>query len=226
VNIKYSHKKQEMREDPVLEFLFKAKDYFAKNANTLVGVVIVVVIVIGGTLIYTQLKKSSQEKASAAFGQAMVEYNNRAVDKAVEQFGIVADNYKNTPEGAMSAFMLGSIYFNVGRYDEAITWYETAASRKSTINFINGEAQEGIGGCYEAKGDLPKAIEHLQLALDDKRISYRRAAITWKLALLNQKLNNGDQVKALCKKIIDDSTASDYRQKAENLLASLDAISG
>ena len=81
-------------------------------------------------------------------------------------------------------------------------------------------------GCYEAKGDLPKAIEHLQLALDDKRISYRRAAITWKLALLNQKLNNGDQVKALCKKIIDDSTASDYRQKAENLLASLDAISG
>ncbi len=226
MNIKYSHKKQEMREDPVLEFLFKAKEYCAQNANSLVGIGIGVVIVIGFVLVYSQMKRSSQEKAETAFGQAMIEYNNRAVDKAVEDFRIVADNYKNTPEGAMSAFMLGSIYFNVSRYDEAITWFETSASKKSPVDFISGEAWEGIAGCFEAKGDIPKALEYYQKALDDGKIKYRRAAITWKMALLNQKMNNSDRAKVLCQQIISDSTATDFRQRAENLLAALEAVSG
>ncbi len=226
MNIKYSQKKQEMREDPVLEFLFKVKEYVTKNANTLVGVGIAVVLVAGFLLVYSQMKRSSQEKASEAFGQAMIAYNNRAADKAVEQFGIVADNYKSTPESAMSAYMLGSIYFNVGRFDEAITWFETAASRKTAADFISGESLEGIAGCYEAKGDLPKAIGYYQQALDDSRIKYRFAAISWKLALLNQKMNNGERAKTLCQQIIADSAASDYRQRAENLLAVLEASSG
>ena len=226
MNIKYSQKKQEMREDPVLEFLFKAKEYVTKNANALVGVGIAAVVIVGFLLVYAQMKRSSQEKASDAFGQAMIEYNDHAVDKAVEQFGIIADNYKNTPQGAMSALMLGSIYFNVGRYDEAITWFETAASRKNIVEFINGEALEGIAGCYEAKGDIPKAIGYCQQALDDIHYQYRRAAITWKLALLNQKMNNGERAKTLCQQIISDSTATDYRQRAENLLAALEAVSG
>ena len=226
MNIKYSQKKQEMREDPVLEFLFKAKEYITANANTLVGVGIAAVVIVGFFLVYAQMKRSTQQKASDAFGQAMIEYNNRAVDKAVEQFGIVSDNYKNTPEGAMSALMLGSIYFNVGRYDEAITWFETAASRKTIADFINGEAQEGIAGCYEAKGDIPKAIGYYQQALDDGHYTYRRAAITWKLALLNRQMNNGERAKTLCQQIISDSTATDYRHRAENLLAVLEAASG
>jgi tetratricopeptide (TPR) repeat protein len=226
VNIKYSQKKQEMREDPVLEFLFKAKDYFAKNANALAGVAIAVVLVILVVVVYNYTKSKSQEKAEAAFGQAMIEYNNRAVDKAVEDFRIVADNYTSAPEGAMSAFMLGSIYFNVSRYDEAITWFEKAASKKTSVDFINGEAQEGIAGCYEAKGDIPRALEYYQKALDDGKIAYRHAAITWKLALLNRQMNNGERAKTLCQQIIADSTATDYRQRAENLLAALEAVSG
>lgn len=94
------------------------------------------------------------------------------------------------------------------------------------MEFINGEALEGIAGCYEAKGDIPKAIGYCQQALDDSHYQYRRAAITWKLALLNQKMNNGERAKTLCQQIISDSTATDYRQRAENLLAALEAVSG
>jgi hypothetical protein len=39
-------------------------------------------------------------------------------------------------------------------------------------------------------------------------------------------MNNGELAKTLCQQIISDSTATDYRQRAENLLAALEAVSG
>jgi hypothetical protein len=39
-------------------------------------------------------------------------------------------------------------------------------------------------------------------------------------------MNNGDRAKALCQQIISDSTATEFRQRAENLLAALEAVSG
>ncbi len=215
-----------MREDPILEFFFKSKEYIVKNANMLLGAGIVVVFIVGFFLIYTQMKKSSQEKARDAFGQAMVEFNNRVLDRAVEDFRVVFENHRGTPEGTMSAYMLGSIFYNIGRYDEAIQWFESAAVKKSSVEFIVGEAMEGIAGCYETKGDITKALEYYQKALGDGRISYRHAAISWKMALLNQKINNNARAKALCQEIIANTSAVDYRQRAENLLAVLEAASG
>ena len=86
MNIKYSQKKQELREDPVLEFFFKTKEYAVKNANMLIGIGIVLVIAVGFYFVYSQMKHSTMQKAEDAFGQAMIDYNNDAIDKAVEEF--------------------------------------------------------------------------------------------------------------------------------------------
>jgi hypothetical protein len=226
LNIKFSQKKQEMREDPVLEFLIKAKQYAIKNANTLIGVVVVAIFVCVGVLVYSQIRRSSIDKAEEAFGNAMIQYNNQAVENAIEGFRIVVDNHRNTSQGAMSALMLGSIFFNMGRYDEAIQWYGAAGTKKSAVGFIGAEAQEGLAGCHEAKGDIPKALECLGKALGDDGNRYRHPAIRWKMALLNQKINDVARAKNFCREILSDTTATDYRKPAENLLAVLDASSG
>ena len=226
MNIKFSQKKQEMREDPVLEFFLKAKQYVMKNANVLSGVVIALVVVVGFFFIYAQMKKSGDEKAEEAFGQAMIEFNNRNMEKAIEDFRIVADNHRNTASGAESALMLGSIFTNIGKYDEAIQWFQMAEAGTGDIGFISGEAREGIAGCYEAKGDIPKALEYLEKAVKDDRITFRHAAIRWKMALLNEKTKGTERAKTLCREILNDTTATDYRQRAENLLAVLEAVPG
>jgi tetratricopeptide (TPR) repeat protein len=148
------------------------------------------------------------------------------VDKAIEEFRIVADNHRNTPQGAESAQMLGSTFLNMGRYDDAIKWFEIASGAKNELGFVVGGALEGLANCYEAKGDIPKALTFLEKALHDDQLKYRHTAIRWKMALLNQKINNGVRAQGLCREILSDTSATDYRQRAENLLASLTASNG
>ena len=223
MNIKFSQKKKELREDPVIETFLQTKDFFQKNLNSLVGTGIVLAFVLVVFGVYSWMRQDSLAKAEAVFGQAMIDYGNRNIEKAVENFRIVADNHRNTPQGVMSSVMLGSIFLSMGRDDDAIKWFEVASSKKGRLGFLGGEALEGLATGYEAKGDIPKALEYLEKALNDDRAKYRHPAIRWKMALLNQKVKNAVRAETLCREILSDTTATEYRQQAENLLAALSA---
>ncbi|MBN2188360.1 MAG: tetratricopeptide repeat protein [Chitinispirillaceae bacterium] len=226
MNIKFSQKKQEIREDPVLDFFVKAKKYAVKYANYVLGAAIGVGVVTAFFFIYLQTKTASVDKAQAGFGRAMIAFNNRQMEKAVEEFKTVAESHPATAPGAESALMLGSLFFSMGRYDEAVQWFEMAEANGRPFGFISGEACEGLAGCYEAKGDLPKALEYLEKALADDKVRFRHAAIRWKMALLSRKTNDDARAKTLCREILSDTTAADVRQRAENLLAVLELTPG
>jgi tetratricopeptide (TPR) repeat protein len=215
-----------MRDDPVMDFFLQAKEYASKNVNLLIGVAIVIVFAAGFLLINATIHGSSRGKARDAFGAAMIEFNNHHYDKAIEGFRIVADNHHNTPSGIMSCEMLGSIFLSMERYDDAAKWFESALNGKSEAEFIADGALEGLANCYEGKGDIQKALGYLGKALNDDQLKYRHPAIRWRMALLNQKINNGARAQGLCREIISDTAATDYRQRAENLLASLTANNG
>lgn len=217
LNIKYNKKKNELKEDPVLNGLLKTKEYVKKNSNLLMGAAIVLVFLIGFTIIYSNIRSSSQQKAQELFGNAMLAYTDKQYDKAMEQFKIVIDNHEASPQSVLSSYMLANILFEQKRYDEAITWYKNAITTKKSSGFVGAQALEGLASCYEAKGDTKNAVKYLEEALNDDRIAYRHASIKWKLALLNK--TDTTKVRQLCQDIIKDSTAADYHQKAQNLLA-------
>jgi tetratricopeptide (TPR) repeat protein len=215
-----------MRGDPVMDFFFQVKEYVSKNQNLLLGVAIIAVFALVFFMVYTQMHGSSIEKATDAAGNAWIALNNRNTDKAIEEFRIVADNHRTTPQGAESAQMLGSTFLNMGRYDDAIKWFEIASTAKNELGFVAGGALEGLANCYEAKGEIPKALDYLEKALHEDQLKFRHPAIRWKMALLNQKINNGIRAQGFCREILSDTLATDYRQRAENLLASLTASKG
>jgi tetratricopeptide (TPR) repeat protein len=156
----------------------------------------------------------------------MIEYTNRNIEKAVENFRIVADNHRSTSQGIVSAHMLGSIFLTMQRYDDAIKWFEIASTAKKELGFVGGEALVGLATCYEAKGDLPRALDNLEKAIKDDRIRYRHGAIRWQTALLYSKSNNAARASELCREILSDTTATDYQPKATNLIAAMEATSG
>lgn len=215
-----------MRDDPVLDLLFKAKSVIIKNLNSMIGAVLVVVFAFGFMAIYSQIRKSSLGKAEEAFGNAMIEYNNRNIEKAIEGFRMIADNHRGLPQGAQSAYMLGSISLTLNRYDEAIQWFNAVSQTDKKIGFISGGALEGLANSYESKGDTPKALEYLEKALKNDQIKYRYNALRWKMALLYQKINKSAMSETLCKEMLSDTTIGDLRQSVENLLATLTATKG
>ncbi|MBD3392862.1 MAG: tetratricopeptide repeat protein [Chitinivibrionales bacterium] len=223
MEIKYSKRKQELRSDPVMEGIVNARDFVRENSNTLLSVVIVALLVVGGFAAYTHVKRSSQERAADAFGKAITAYAAGNNARAVEAFSLVADKYRSAPQAAYAAYILGHLYLGQGNFDEAATWFEVAVNHKNG-GFVSGEALESLALCYEAKNDLARAFEYLQKALAEKSVKYRHPAIRWKLALLSRKMGRHEQMRQYCQAILSDTLASQYRQKAENLLAELKVL--
>ncbi len=232
MEIKYSKKKQELRKDPILEFILRAKDVVVGQANLLTRVAVGLFLVIGGFMIYNSVKKSGQQKATEAFGKALIAYEssvgsaakeNENLPKAINAFKAVVDNNKGSPQAIYSAYLLGHIFLRQERYDEAITWFNAALSKNAGTDFVGASALEGLATCYESKGKPEEALNYLGKAILDDRINYRRAALEWKSALLNRDLKKYGEAKASCQKILADTVAAaaPYKQKAENLLTEM-----
>jgi len=224
LNIKYNKHKQEIKDDPVLDWMLEAKEFIQKNANKLIVAVIAIVVLISGVSIFNSMQKSAQQKAQDAFGMAVLSYQANDMDKAIEGFKSVITNYGSSTSAVFSSYLLGTIYNEQGKFDDAINAFQKAIKSNKSADFVNGQALEAIAVSYEAKGDTESALKFLQKALEDKRISYRFAAIRYKMALLNSSKDES-LAKKLCNEIISDTTAIDYHQKAENLLATFNAKS-
>jgi tetratricopeptide (TPR) repeat protein len=225
LQIQYNKKKQEMREDPVLEGIYKAREFAVSHANQLVIALAVVVTIVMATVGYSYVRNQSLEKAQDAFGRAMIAYSAGEQDKAIQALSLVVDNHRQTPHAGYSAYLLGNLYLERSRYDEAIKWFEVAAENDNA-GFVAGESTEGLAIAYEAKGEPERALEYYRKVLDDKRVSYRGPAVHWKMALINKQMGRTQEAQQHCESLVSDtvSIAADYRQKAESLLAEIEAM--
>lgn len=219
MDIKYNKHKHELREDPILGFLLDTKEQFKKNQKLVSGGLIAVVVVVAGLSVYNFSDNANEKKIQSAFGSAMISYENQQMVKASENLKIVAEKYPNSPQGLQSAYLLGGILLEQGKFDDAKKFYEIASREKK--EFLGAQALEGVAACYEAKGDVSSSVKYLEKALADDRIAYRHGAIRWKMALL-KKSSDVTLTKKLCNEIIADTTATEYHQPAENLLAVID----
>lgn len=223
MEIKYSKKKEEMRHDPVIETIVKARAYVVENSSTLLSAVIILLLVFAGFSAYSYVKKSGQRRAAEAFGKAMIAFSGQDRAAAVEALSLVADKHRSTPQAAYAAYLLGHLYMAQQDFSEAITWLEVAAGH-AKAGFIGGEALEALAMCYEATGDKERSLEYLQKALKNKEVTFRIPALRWKAALACRSLGRNDESRGYCEQILSDTLAVQYRQKAQNLLAEITAL--
>jgi hypothetical protein len=221
LNINYNKQKKEIRDDPVLDGLLKTKEMVQKHNRSVMTIIAIVVVIAAVTTGYNYIRNGRIRQAREEFGKAMVAYNEQKLTDAIDQFRSVAENFRGTVNGTISAYMLGSILCAQGRYDEAITWYE-AVGKGPNAGFVNAQTFEGLATCYEMKKDTAKALSYIEKALADERISYRHAALRWKAALLYRATDTAKAI-ALCDAIINDTLAATQHQNAAFLKGLLGA---
>jgi tetratricopeptide (TPR) repeat protein len=106
---------------------------------------------------------------NATFYKAESDFRNKEFDKALAGYEFVAEKPRNifTEKSLLKA---GTIHFNAGRYDNAITHFhkleESADFRDNII-----EAQAGQMRGYYKKGELESAITYAQKLTEGDKIS-------------------------------------------------------
>lgn len=221
MNIKYNKKKEELRKDPVLESIGKTRAFVVKNSNIVISSLLVLIFIFAGFQIFSYFKKTGMLKSQEAFGKASMLYKLQEYDKAIDAFKLVIENHGKSPHALYSSYMIGQILLSNSDYDEAISYFEKVSSAKKNTTFLRGESLVGIGTCYEAKGEFEKSLKYFQEALNDENVKYRHPAIQWKMVLINKKLGKKENVVYYCNKLVSDTLMTDYKKKAENLLAAM-----
>jgi len=145
LNIKHNKHKKELREDPVMDWIINAKDNIVKYRTAVTGFAIGILILFGAALTFKQINAKNQKNALNLFGEAMIAYQDRNYDKAIDKFSATVNSYSSTPQAVFGAYMLGSIYSEQNKYQEAIDWFKKAVTSKKNSRICEWS---GSGGYF------------------------------------------------------------------------------
>lgn len=156
--------KKEIKQDKLVETYFKAKTFFEENQRKILiflGSFVVVVLLV---IYLVNRSKEREIEATTLLGGVINLYDQglyqQAIDgvpaKKIKGLKYIADEYGNTESGEAAKILLANSYFQLGKFDEALKYYEDFGGNNK---LLQATAYAGAAACYEIKGDKAKAAE-------------------------------------------------------------------
>lgn len=167
---RYIHREREL---PQLEPVLPAQRYdnirFSMSSKQIItGVVGVVIGFILGFFVsrfapQTSPSSGPQQPAAAAQSSSRIP-EGHPPPEVVEQLREFQERAKANPEDKQIRIVLGNMYYDMGRFDAAIDWYEQALK----LDPVNLNVRTDLGTSYLYTGEADKAIEMYQKSLETK----------------------------------------------------------
>ncbi len=143
-----------------------------KISTTVVGVVVFAVLLVLGYRNLISGPKNEESRAMVANGINWMEKDS--LDLAIEEFEFVAAQYKGYDGAHIANYSLGNIYFEQGRYEEALN---ALGKVKLEDTYLMTLALGTQGDCHSELGDYEKAVSFYVRAA--KRIDNEQTSPTF-----------------------------------------------
>ena len=139
-------KKQELRHDPIREYIVKGVQYFNENSSTVLKVFAVIVLGIAGISYYNHTDSMKVENAANITGRAQNTFINGNLDEALVKFERVLDDYPDTPGAVQSLVYL---------LNDAVTNQDEEAVQ-SLLSNHDGNIDDPVvaSAFYKLRGDI------------------------------------------------------------------------
>lgn len=131
-----------------------------KNLQIL-GICLAVLVAVGSY--YNHWSEGRRNEASALLAQAMTEQDEK---NRLQKLADIAAQYSRTKAALWSTIELAHAARNAGKYEEAITQYETALDKAGSDKTLTPLLKLNLAAAYEAKGDIDKALGQYQALAD------------------------------------------------------------
>jgi len=152
--IKKARVKELQQPDEFITFSTKVAEYVIKNKTQVLSAGSVFVVVILAVSIFFFYSGKMEKKAAAILSQGVQKYETAMQTKNPQEA------YEKSGQNARLIY--ANICYNGGDYDKAIALFEQGLQDFKTQPFISSLILNSLGFVYEAKKDLPKAIEYFQ----------------------------------------------------------------
>ncbi|MCP3979972.1 MAG: tetratricopeptide repeat protein [bacterium] len=220
-------RKQLLKEDEFVETTKDFSQWFEENWKNVVkwaGVAAAVVVVVALFFVY---QASQQAKARVMLGDGIAKFNEAeqggfsdtaAIEASWELFDQAAGKAGGSAAGSSARYYRANAAFRLGKQDEAISGLEEVVGASSTPPALRGTARATLASVHADSGEPDKAIEQLQILIDDGESGFPPQVALLQLGRLQAAQGDTESARAAWQRILDEFKATSSANTARELL--------
>jgi len=215
--------KKELKKDPYIEFLAKAKNNVDENKTLYMrwalGAVAVLVTVV---FVSNNLQKSKDE-AAVSLGKALVTLANGDVDNATLQFEFVSDEYDNNESGILAKYYLARAHFNDKDYLAASSYLNEITDASFKLAQFPVSIYKMLAYIALENGNHAGAMDNYEEALNKADIVHQKQNIALDLADVLLTIGDFGRSLDLVQTVLDEATPrTPLHNRAEELFGRIE----
>lgn len=126
-----------------------------KYATAAVGVIVLVILIY---VVYNRfIYEPNNEESKALVARGIMLMEKDSTNLAIEEFEFIAAEYGSYDGGKLAYYSLGNLYFEQGRFEDAIEALEKVDLEDTYLMTL---AIGTLGDCYSELGDYAKAVTY------------------------------------------------------------------
>ncbi len=175
--------KQELRKDPVLEFLTKVMNFIVREREKVLwGVVIVVAACVVGFFLFSS-KKAAPPQVKLTYYQAVSLYMAGDTINSIEFFRQLAETAPDKDEGKRALYYLGQYSLKKGDIEEAEKYFNRFLKSSPKDPLLEAGAWAALAAIEFDRGNLDKAVKLYIKARELAPFESQKAVYLYKAAL-------------------------------------------
>ncbi len=215
--------KKELKKDPYIEFLAKAKNNVDKNRTLYMRWALGVVAVIVAVAFFSNNLQKSKDAAAESLGKAMVTLASGDVDNATLQFEFVADEYDNNESGNLAKYYLARSHFNDKDYLAASSYLNEIADASFKLTQFPFSIYKMLALIALEDGDQAAAVDHYEQALAKAEVTQQEQNIVLDLADVLLTMGDFGRSLELVQKVLDEAMPrTPVHNRAEELFGRIE----
>ena len=215
--------KKELKKDPYIEFLAKAKNNVDKNRTLYMRWALGVVAVIVAVAFVSNNLQKSKDAAAESLGKAMVTLASGDVDNATLQFEFVADEYDNNESVNLAKYYLARSHFNDKDYLAASSYLNEIADASFKLTQFPLSIYKMLALIALEDGDQAAAVDHYEQALAKAEVTQQEQNIVLDLADVLLTMGDFGRSLELVQKVLDEAMPrTPVHNRAEELFGRIE----
>ena len=215
--------KKELKKDPYIEFLAKAKNNVDKNRTLYMRWALGVVAVIVAVAFFSNNLQKSKDAAAESLGKALVTLASGDVDNATLQFEFVADEYDNNESVNLAKYYLARSHFNDKDYLAASSYLNEIADASFKLTQFPLSIYKMLALIALEDGDQAAAVDHYEQALAKAEVTQQEQNIVLDLADVLLTMGDFGRSLKLVQKVLDEAAPrTPVHNRAEELFGRIE----
>lgn len=150
-------------EEEMKQYVNKISSFINNNKWTIIIFVFASISVVSGSIIYTEIIKSDNEKAAFILYEMIdtikKDKDNQLTLKNIQdKYFFIMKEYPSSPSAEFAGFIYASYMYDNEKYDESSQIYENSIKNFQNDYLLGRLAAGGAGYSYMMKGDKNKAL--------------------------------------------------------------------